>query len=116
MTMHNPKVRILEREGYCNWDHDYDYYDEEPLCEVLYGEGDNELNLVVCHETIVPATYKLTFSPLYQYELCGSPQYSGYINTGHFNRELDVTKQLYLCVNRDISGEDYYFHYFLVEV
>ena len=81
---------------------------------MLYGEDDSEL--VVSHEAIVSATYKLTFNPIYQYGVCESPQDSGYINTGHINRELDVTKQLYLRVNRDISGENYYFHYFVVEV
>ena len=83
---------------------------------MLYGEGDNELKLVVSHEAIVSATYKLTFNPIYKYGVCESPQDSGYINTGHFNRELDVIKQLYFHVDRDTSGEDYYFHYFLVEV
>ena len=67
----------------------------------------------MCHAT---PRLKLTFNPIYQYGVCESPQDSGYINTGHINRELDVTKQLYLRVNRDISGENYYFHYFLVEV
>ena len=38
-------------------------------------------------------------------------QDSGYSNTGLFNRELDVTNQLYLHVNRDTSSEDYYLHY-----
>ena len=116
-TQHDrdPRIGISDHEGYYNLIEirDYNNYDRDPPCEVLYGEGDNEL---VSHETAASATYKLTFNPMHQFGMCESPQDSGYINTGHFNRELDISKQLYLRVNRDTSGEDYYFHYFLVEV
>ena len=66
--------------------------------------------------TKVPATVKLTFTPFYKYGSCETAQEGGYINTGRFNTQLDITKPLYLHVDRGGAHEQYYFHYFLVEI
>ena len=66
--------------------------------------------------TKVPATFKLTFTPFYKYGSCDTAEEGGYINTGRFNTQLDITKPLYLRVERNHAPEQYYFHYFLVEI
>jgi len=43
-------------------------------------------------------------------------QEGGYINIGRFNTQLDITKPLYLRVERSDANEQVYYHYFLVEI
>ena len=66
--------------------------------------------------TRVPAAFKLTFTPFYKFGRCETAQDGGYINTGRFNTQLDITKPLYLRVDRGDAAEQYYFRYFLVEI
>ena len=92
---------------------DLSNYGSYPPCRPTSGTHDNTL---VSSGTKVPATFKLTFTPFYKYGSCETAQEGGYINTGRFNTQLDITKPLYLRVDRDQASEEYYFHYFLVEI
>ena len=93
---------------------DLSNYGSIPPCRPTSGTQDGTL---VSSGTKVPATFKLTFTPFYKYGSCETAQEGGYINTGRFNTQLDITKPLYLRVDRDNNdNEQYYFHYFLVEI
>ena len=92
---------------------DMDNYGSFPPCYPTSGTHDNTR---VSSGTTVPATLKLTFTPFYKYGSCETAQEGGYINTGRFNTQLDITKPLYLHVDRHSASEEYYFHYFLVEI
>ena len=85
----------------------------DPPCRLFNGIHDNTL---VSSGTKVPATFKLTFTPFYKYGSCETAQEGGYINTGRFNTQLDITKPLYLRVERSDANEQLYYHYFLVEI
>ena len=82
-------------------------------CGIYNGAQDSTS---VASGTRVPAAFKLTFTPFYKYGSCETAQEGGYINTGRFNTQLDITKPLYLRVDRQTSSEVYYFRYFLVEI
>ena len=88
-------------------------YGSAPPCRPA---SDTQDGTLVSSGTKVPATFKLTFTPFYKYGSCETAQEGGYINTGRFNTQLDITKPLYLRVYRDQAPEEYYFHYFLVEI
>ena len=70
----------------------------------------------VSSTTQAPSTLKLTFSPFNKFGFCETAQEGGYINTGTFNSQIDITKPLFLTVKRDHATELYYFHYFKVEI
>ena len=84
-------------------------------CTISSGSGSHD-DTCVSSGTKVPATFKLTFTPFYKYGSCETAQEGGYINTGRFNTQLDITKPLYFRVDRQDATEEYYFHYFLVEI
>ena len=88
-------------------------YGIHPPCFLKDGTHDDTR---VPSGTKVPATLKFTFTPFYKYGSCETAQEGGYINTGRFNTQLDITKPLYLHVQRKEGPEQYYFHYFLVEI
>ncbi len=58
----------------------------------------------------------LIFRPIHKFGSCYLPIDGGYINTGTFSAQLDSSRALSLRVRRSDSGEQYRFHYFLVEV
>ena len=66
--------------------------------------------------TSAPATLKLTFAPYSKFGFCETAQEGGYINTGIFNPQIDITKPLFLIVEGAEQDESYYFHYFRVEI
>ena len=66
--------------------------------------------------TPASATFKMTFNPFNRFAFCESAQDGGYINTGKFRRQLDITKPLFLTVRRHQVGEEYFYHYFKVEI
>ena len=67
--------------------------------------------------TQVPSMFKLTFIPFHKYGFCETAQNGGYINTGTFPSQIDITKPLFLIVKRSSgSTEQYYYHYFMVEI
>ena len=66
--------------------------------------------------TPVPATFKLTFTPFNKFGFCETAQDGGYINTFAFNAQMDITKALFLTVRRHQIAEQYYYHYFKVEI
>ena len=88
-------------------------YASDSPCGLVHGTEDGTL---VSSGTKVPATFKFTFTPFYKYGSCETAQEGGYINTGRFNAQIDMTKPLYLCVNRENPLEQYNFHYFMVEI
>ena len=93
--------------------HDLDNYPSGSPCYLRDGSHDNTL---ISSGTKVPAMFKLTFTPFYKYGSCETAQEGGYINTGRFNTQLDITKPLYLRVDRNNANEEYYYYYFLVEI
>ncbi len=56
------------------------------------------------------------FRPIHKFGSCYLPMDGGYINTGTFFAQLDSSRALSLRVRRSDTGEQYRFHYFLVEV
>ena len=97
------------------WITDSDNYPSYAPCTLSGGRGTHD-DTRVPSGTKVPATFKLTFTPFYKYGSCETAQEGGYINTGRFNTQLDITKPLYLRVDRQDPSEQYYYHYFLVEI
>ena len=95
------------------WITDLNNYPSSPPCIPSGGTHDNTL---ISSGTKVPATFTLTFTPFYKYGSCETAQEGGYINTAQFNTQLDITKPLYLHVDRDASNGQYYYHYFRVEI
>ena len=75
-------------------------------CHPTSGTHDNTL---VSSGTKVPATFKLTFTPFHKYGSCETTQEGEYINTGRFNTQLDITKPLYLRVDRDNNANEEYY-------
>ena len=66
--------------------------------------------------TQVPSQVQLTFTPFNRFGFCESAQEGGYINTGKFNSQIDITKPLFLTAERDNHNEEIYYHYFKVEI
>ena len=92
---------------------DINNYPNSPPCVVSAGTNHNRR---VSSTTSVPATFKLSFTPFYKYGSCETAQGGGYINTGRFNAQLDVTKPLFLQLFSDDAGEQYSLFYILVEI
>ena len=88
------------------------YVDNSP-CRPLPGVHDN---ILVSSGTQGPATVKLIFTPFYKYGACETAQEGGYINTGTFDDQIDITKPLFLRWYRDHAGESYFLHYLRVEI
>ena len=66
--------------------------------------------------TQAPATFKLTFTPFSRFAFCETAQENGFINTATFGPQLDITKPLFLTVQRNNAADEQYFHYFMVEI
>lgn len=64
----------------------------------------------------VPFIYTLTFVPLQRYGACYTTQNDGYLNTGKFNSQLDISRPLSLVVIRNDANEVYSFNHILIEV
>ena len=84
-----------------------------PPCYVVSGVYDDTR---VSATAQTPSTFKLTFTPFFKYGACETAQDGGYINTGRFNTQIDVSKPLYLTVFRSDAAENMYFHYFNVQI
>lgn len=60
--------------------------------------------------------YELIFSPFYRYGTCSSTSESGgYISSGTFYNQVDLTEGLNFVVFGDGSSDMYRFYYFLIE-
>lgn len=112
----DPKVGIADESGtHTSFRiQDVNNYRQLSPCHVFSNRVED--NKLVSEGTIPPATFKFTFHPRDQYAACETAQEGGYSNTGRHRAKLDLTKPLYLHVRRDDSYEDYYYHYFLVEI
>ena len=66
--------------------------------------------------TLAPATLKFTFTPYSKFAFCETAQAGGFLNTGIFDAQIDITKPLFLTATGNERDEDYYFHYFKVEI
>ena len=94
---------------------DANNYPQASPCHVKYRTGTHD-NAKVSSGTQAPSTIKLTFAPFSKFGFCETAQEGGYINTGTFNAQIDITKPLFLTVERSHAYEEYYFHYFKVEI
>ena len=84
-----------------------------PPCVPLHGASDRTL----ISYSSVPASFKLTYTPFYEYGACETAQKGGYLNTATFDNQIDTTKPLFLRVYReDDAREEIFFHYFTVEM
>ena len=97
---------------------------------MLYDQMDYQKGLSPCHllveahqkntpvagDSPVPFQYTMIFMPYYHYGACYTAQNGGYVNTGRFNFQLDESLPLSLAVKSNSAGEEYTFHYILVEV
>lgn len=93
---------------------DVNNYPFHSPCETSGRPHDSTL---ITSGTQVPSTFRLTFIPFYKYGFCETAQLGGYINTGTFRSQIDITKPLFLVVKRSNAGaEQYYYHYFMVEI
>ena len=88
-------------------------YAAYPPCSVVSGVHDDAR---VSSTARTPSTFKLTFTPFFKYGACETAQDGGYINTGRFNTQIDVSKPLYFTVLRNDAAENTYFHYFNVQI
>ena len=94
---------------------DINNYSNLPPCYIWPGEGTFD-DTRVSSTTRVSAIAKFIYSPFHKYGSCETAQEGGYINTGRFNAQLDVTKPLLLQVRRDGAGEQYSLFYLFVEI
>lgn len=78
-------------------------------------DGTHE-NVRVPSGTPQASQYVLLFEPFHGYGSCSSAQLGGYVNLGHFNKQVDVSKGLSLVVNRNHAAETYNYYYFMVEI
>ena len=92
---------------------DANNYGSLPPCRPINAEHDDVL---VSSGTPVPAIVKLIFTPFYKYGACETAQEGGYINTMTFNDQIDTSKPLFLRWFRDNAGEEYFVHFFDVEI
>ena len=65
------------------------------------------------HGNIVAGTYVMIFDPVHNFGQHTTN--TGFATAGKFNAHVDPSKGLSLVLNRDSPGEQYTFHYFLVE-
>ena len=93
---------------------DKNNYDSYSPCYIWPASGIHD-DTRVSTSTLVPTTTKLTFTPFYKYGSCETAQQGGYINTGRFNAQVDITKPLFLEMDRKDAAEEYSFFYILVE-
>ena len=82
-------------------------------CFHIDGSYEND---IVPSGTRQASQYVLLFEPFHRYGACSSAQLGGYVNPGHFNSQLDVSKGISLVVKRDAAAETYNYYYFMVEI
>ena len=66
--------------------------------------------------TLASATLKFTFAPYSKFAFCETAQEGGFLNTGTFDLQIDITKTLFLTTTGNEQDETYNFHYFRVEI
>ena len=96
-------IQIVDRNNY-------------PKYAPCYPRPGSSDDVKVTAETLVSATFKLTFDPFNKLGICETAQEDGYINTGTFSAQIDITRPLSFTLNRQDAKEQYYFHYFNVEI
>ena len=58
----------------------------------------------------------MLFQPFYKYGSCATGHDGGHVNVGTFSSVIDLSKDVYLQVNRHSSSEQYRIYYFVVEI
>ena len=110
----DPQIGISDgsniNEFYLN---DVGNYATFPPCRVVAGVHDDAR---VSATARTPSTFKLTFTPYFMYGACETAQDGGYINTGRFSTQIDVSKPLFLTVFRNSAAENMYLQYFNVQI
>ena len=111
---HDPKIGITDGVNHNNIFHivDVSNYPSLPPCFPLDATHDNKLVSGVP----VPSQVTFLFEPFNKYGACYTAQNGGYVNTGTFNAQLDLSHGVSLIVQRDDPPETYRFYYFLVEI
>jgi hypothetical protein len=92
---------------------DANNYPNYSPCFPVSGTHDGE---TVPAGTLASATLKFTFTPYSKFAFCETAQKGGFINTGVFDSQIDITKPLFLIVTGDETLGSYYYHYFKVEI
>ena len=84
-------------------------------CHLYSGEKHHEGPMAV-DSVNVTAQYELIFTPFYRFGACSSAKNGGYVSSGVFKSQIDLTKHMNLVVFRSDAHEEYSFSYFLVEI
>ena len=93
--------------------HDQTNYGAYSPCNLVDPSSDD--NRPVPSSSQQPMQYVLMFEPFHRYGACYTAQGGGYVNTGTFANQLDISKGVDLVVLRNNQPEQYNFLYFIVE-
>ena len=111
---HDPNIGISDGSGYNDFAViDVNNYGNFAPCRPASGTHDDNR---VTERTHAPAKATLIFKPLRKYGACYLPLDGGYMNTGTFTYQLDLSSSISLTLRRADSGEQYRIYYFLVEI
>ena len=86
-----------------------------PHTACFLSEGTHD-NVQIPVGTTQAGQYVLLFEPFHRYGACSSAQLGGYVNPGHFNNQVDVSKGISLVIKRNDAAETYNYYYFMVEI
>ena len=87
-----------------------------PDYQTCYHINGSYENVLLPSGTPQASQYVFLFEPFHRYGACSSAQLGGYVNPGHFNSQVDVSKGISLVVKRDHAAETYNYYYFMVEI
>ena len=77
--------------------------------------GSHESNTASEGRSYYPGQVTMIFQPFYKYGSCYTGHDGGHVNVGKFTSTVDITKGLFLQVNRDEPYEQYRIYYFMIE-
>ena len=111
---HDPRIGITDGVHYNQF-----YLSDDPR----FGSTPNPCQIAAAHGThngrtasqgnLAAGTCVLLFDPIHNFGTCSTN--TGFATAGKFSNHVDPSKGLSLVLNRDSPGEQYTFHYFLVE-
>ena len=88
-------------------------YEGYAPCEAVSATSDDKR---VTERTHAPAQAMVIFKPLRKYGACYLPLDGGYMNTGTFSAQLDLSRGISLILRREDGSEQYRVYYILVEI
>ena len=111
---HDPLIGISDGTNINEfWIRDVNNYASAAPCIPVSATHDDKRVTESAHAS---AQATLIFKPLRRYGACSLPLDGGYMNTGIFSAQLDLSRGISLTLRRNDSGEQYRIYYFLVEI